>query len=119
MLDESFENINRDRTLRAIIENEHWTSAEDPTGFVNYTLYIIDFESGVVARDHMQDTLDGCILMADRDYGFEANHWKKRSERVVWPDRPPLLTRFEKEQLDQRISRQSLEYRRAFETRSS
>jgi hypothetical protein len=29
------------------------------------------------------------------------------------------LTRFEKEQLDQRISRQSLEYRRAFETRSS
>ena len=111
---ESFEAVNRNRSYRAYIEKDHWASAEDPIGFDAYTLYLIDFLSGVVLTDHLYDSLDLCLKKADEDYGFDRDAWKERSERVRWPDPAPRVSPSERAALEKKLQNDIEHFRSEF-----
>ncbi len=105
MSDESFENINQDLTLKGVIESDHWRSVDDPVGFIAYTLYVIDLETGFAPRDHLYDTFQVCVDMAEKNYGFCKDTWIKRELKISPPILKHRIPKEKLEELDQKITK--------------
>jgi hypothetical protein len=126
MIEKSFEAINRDSTLKGVIENEWWgpsisleTRQKVDDGSESYNLYIMDIQTGVGLRDWSMSSYSDCIRRAEEDYGFNPLSWKEGPPRHEWPEAPVELSHKEHQRLSHRLDEKTASYRKEFLKRQS